>query len=160
MDVVVVSNEFKRYQSTFIFAPRFLFLEKKRESGGKFALEQCDTHVKLDEEKSDTGGSCSYENSYATSDIPEIKRTSTLVEFLFSLFDSTRNDFIFSFFKIKVGLNEIQGQDWITFPSGSISRNDYITAKKKCFAWLVAGQPCRKLREFRRIFIARAKDDT
>lgn len=109
MDVVVVSNEFKRYQSTFIFASRFFFFARK--SGGKFALEQCDTHVKLDEEKSDTGGSCSYENSYATSDIPEIKRLSTLVEFLFSLFDSTRNDFIFSFFKIKVGLNEIQGQD-------------------------------------------------
>lgn len=109
MDVVVVSNEFKRYQSTFIFASRFFFFARK--SGGKFALEQCDTHVKLDEEKSDTEGSCSYENSYATSDIPEIKRLSTLVEFLFSLFDSTRNDFIFSFFKIKVGLNEIQGQD-------------------------------------------------
>lgn len=41
-------------------------------------------------------------------------------------------------------------QDWITFPSGSISRNDYIEAKMKSFAWLVAGQPCRKLREFRR----------
>lgn len=36
------------------------------------------------------------------------------------------------------------------FPSGSISRNDYITAKKKCFARLVK---CRKLREFRRYLL-------
>lgn len=71
--------------------------------------------MKLDEEKSDTGGSCSYGDSYATSDIPEIKRTSTLVEFFFSLFDSTRKRFSLFFFffqnKMRVGSNEIQGQD-------------------------------------------------
>lgn len=66
--------------------------------------------MKLNEEKSDTGGSC----SYATSDIPEIKRTSTLVEFFFSLFDSTKKRFSLFFFfqnKMRVGSNEIQGQD-------------------------------------------------
>lgn len=112
--------------------------------------------MKLDGEKSDTGGSCSYENSYAIFWYTRNKKIDLHFGRIFFpvWFDEER--FPFSFFqsKMRVGLNEIQGQDWITFPdSGSISRNDYITAKKKCFAWLVAGQPCRKLREFWRYLL-------
>lgn len=100
---VAVSNEFKWYESTFIFASRFFFFarERERESGEKFS--RVVSHAR------ETGWrKIRYRrilflrrflrHFWYTGN----KENSTLVEFFFSLFDSTRKRFsLFFFFKIK-----------------------------------------------------------